>query len=158
MGIDQITARHQFGQDHGGDLHGLDFFVTVASFVLVLHHQNAGDPTRPQDRNAHQRTINILSGFRPVDECRMGLCIGQGQRLGVGGNLTDQALANPEPGLMHGPAPETLSGKQFKHFAGALDINRADLRGHAGGDDLHHLVQFHLGGGLAGHEVSDSSQ
>ena len=48
--------------------------------------------------------------------------------------VADQALADPQPGLVHRLRPQALGREQLEHLAGAHDVDRADLGHDVGGD------------------------
>ena len=131
----------QLGQHHGDGLQRLDLVLGVVARRAVLHHQHAEHPAAAQDRHAHQRVVDLLAGLRPIGEVGMALRVGERQRPGCGGDVADQALADPQPGAVHRLGLQALGGEQLEHLAGAHDVGRADLGHHVGGDDADDLVE-----------------
>ena len=71
----------------------------------------------------------------------MVLRIGQVHHRSGGRAQTDDALANPEPGLANRLGIQPLRGGQFENIARALNVNRADLTDQLGGDKLNERGQ-----------------
>ncbi len=124
----------------------------------VLHDEDAENPAAPQDRHAHQGLIDLLAGLGAEDEIRMVLRVGQGQRPGPGRDHADQALADPQPGVMHRRFLQALGGEQFQQVAGAPDVDRAHLRIQADGELADDPVQALLGRARARHDIADTRQ
>ena len=85
----------------------------------------------------------------------MALRVGERQRPGVGGDVADQALADPQAGAVHGRGIEALGGEQLQHLAGAQQVDRADLGHHLVGDQAHDLAQRLLDGVGTRHRVPE---
>ena len=154
----EVAAGDELGHHHGGGLERLDLLLGVLARRAVLHHQHADHPAAPQDRHAHQGTIDLLARLGPIGEIGMGLGIGQRQGPGVAGDIADQPLADPEPGPMHGLQLQPFGGEELQHLAGAHHIGRADLRHHAGGDGAHDAAQPLLRGPALGHEGAQPTE
>ena len=75
----------------------------------------------------------------------MALRVVERQRPGVGGDVADQALADPQARAVHGRGIEALGGEQLEHLAGAQQVDRAHLGHHLVGDQAHDLAQRFLG-------------
>ena len=102
VGADEVTGRDQLRQHHGDGLQRLDLFLVVLAAGAVLHDQHAEHAAGAHDRHAGQRVVDLLAGFRPVGELRMALRVVERQRPGVGGDVADQALADPQARAVHG--------------------------------------------------------
>ena len=88
----------------------------------------------------------------------MVLRVGQRQRLGARGDETDQTLARPHGGQMHGLAVQALGGEQLHRPVGAHDIERADFRHHVRGDEDDDAVQTRLCGDGLRHDLAEPPQ
>ena len=81
--------------------------------------------------------------------------------LGVGGvddvalrrDRADQTLADPHPGVVHRLCRQADGREQFEHFAGAIEVNRTDLRHEVGGDQLGDPVEPLLWRHRLGHDL-----
>ncbi len=85
----------------------------------------------------------------------MGLRVGQRERPRVRGDVADQALADPQPGAVHGLGIQALGGEQLEHLAGAQHVDRADLGHHLVGDQAHDLAEGFLGRTATRHRVPE---
>ena len=68
----QLAAGGQFGDRHADDLERLQLLVAVAARRAVLHRQHADDAAVAQERDAHERLVDVLARLGPVGEQRMG--------------------------------------------------------------------------------------
>ena len=141
VGADEVAGRDQLRQHHGDGLQRLDLFLVVLAPRAVLHDQHAEHAPGAHDRHAGQRMVDLLARLRAVGELRMALRVGERQRPGVGGDVADQALADPQARAVHGRGIEALGGEQLEHLAGAQQVDRADLGHHLVGDQAHDLAQ-----------------
>ena len=155
VGADEVTGRDQLRQHHGDGLQRLDLFFVVVAARAVLHHQHAQHAAGAHDRHAGQRMVDLLARLRAVGELRMALRVGQRQRPVMGGDVADQALADPQARAVHGRGIEALGGEQFQHFAGPQQVDRADLGHHLVGDQAHDLAQRVLDGLGTRHRVPE---
>ena len=155
VGADKVTGRDQLRQHHGDGLQRLDLFFVVVAARAVLHHQHAQHAAGPHDRHAGQRMVDLLARLRSVGVLWMALRVGQRQRPVMGGDVADQALADPQARAVHGRGIEALGGEQFEHFAGAQQVDRADLGNHLVGDQAHDLAQRVLDGVGTRHRVPE---
>ena len=155
IGTDDVSRRDHFRQHHGDGLQRLDLFLVVEAPGAVLHDQHAEHPPRAHDRHAGQRMVDLLTRFRAIGELRMALRIVERQRTGVRGDVADQALADPQARAMHGRGIEALGSEQLEDFAGAQQVDRADLGHHLVGDQAHDLAQGFLGRGATRHRVPE---
>ena len=117
--------------------------------------QHAEHAPGAHDRHAGQRMVDLLTRFRAIGELRMALRVVERERPGVGGDVADQALADPQARAMHGRGIEALGGEQLEHFAGAQQVDRAHLGHHLVGDQAHDLAQGFLGRGATRHRVPE---
>ena len=155
VGADEVTGRDQLRQHHGDGLQSLDLFLVVLATGPVLHDHHAEHAAGAHDRHAGERVIDLLAGFRPVGELRMALRVVERQRPGVGRDVADQALADPQARAVHGRRIEALGGEQLEHLAGAQQVDRADLGHHLVGDQAHDLAQRVLDGVGTRHRVPE---
>ena len=88
----------------------------------------------------------------------MMLRVGERQRLGAGGDETDQALARPHGRQVHGFPVEPLGGEQLERPVGAGDIERADLRHHVRSDQDDDAVQARLCRDGLRHDLAEPPQ
>ena len=72
-------------------------------------------------------------------------------RLAGGGDQTDDALANPQPGAPDRLRPQPLGRAQFQQVAGQQHVQRAHLAHHLGRDQVGQRRQRHR---LARHQVA----
>ena len=158
LGADQLAGGDQFGDHHGDRLEGLGLFVGVVALGPVLHRQNPLNPAAAEDRNAHQRVVNLFAGLRPVGEFRVALRIRKRHGTGVGGDGADQSLAHLKAGIVDRRGFETGCGEKLQYFAGPQNVDRAHLGDEVGGDDAGDLVQTLLGRAFTRHGVAKARQ
>src|SRR3546814_10631880 len=77
----------------------------------------------------------FLTRFRPVFEIRVGLGLGQIERLDILGDRADQPFAHRHTGNMDRALVEAACGEQLKHPF-AQQIDRADLAVEAFTDEI----------------------
>ena len=140
----QFARGNDFRQHHGSGLQSLDFLLDILARGFVLHDQNAKRHTLPQNGHAEEGLIDFFARFRLVGEGRMGLSMGEIERFGPLGDQTDQTLARPHRGFMHGLGGQTLCGIEFERAIGAHDIERAHFGNHVAGDQCHDFVKAFL--------------
>ena len=75
----------------------------------------------------------------------MALCVVQRQRSAVRCDIAHQALADAQARAVHRRGIEALGGEQLEDFAGAQQVDRADLGHHLVGDQAHDFAQGFLG-------------
>ena len=155
VGTDEVTGRDQLRQHHGDGLQRLDLFFVVVAARAVLHDQHAEHAAGAHDRHAGQRMVDLLARLRAIGVLRMALRVVERQRPGVGGDVADQALADPQARAVHGRRIEALGGEQLQHFAGPQQVDRADLGHHLVGDQAHDLAQRVLDGVGTRHRVPE---
>ena len=153
-----VTPGDDLSHDHRHGLEDLDLVLAEMAPIDVLDDQDAADDAAPQDRHTQQRPERLLPGFRPIGETRVGGGIRCGKRAGVGGDAADQALAEAQPGLMHGGRVEAHGAEQLQHLACPDDVAGADLRPHLDRDQADDLVQGRLGRARPGHDVAQTRQ
>ena len=156
--IDEFAAGYEFGNDHRDRLQYLDLVVVIIALRTVLNNQHAKDAPTAQDRHAHQRSVDLLAGFRPVGEGRVCLRIGQRQRARGGCNQSDQALSDAQSRAMDGFRPQPLGSKKLEHLAGAHRVDRRDLGDHLRGDNADDTVQPFLRRAGTRHRVAQAPQ
>ena len=88
--------------------------------------------------------IDLLAGLRPVREVRVALRLGQIDHAAMGGDQADQALADPQPGAVHGARAQPFGREQLEILA-AQHVRRADFGDDVGRDHAHHAIQAFLG-------------
>ena len=123
--------------------------------VRFCTDQHAEHAAGAHDRHAGERVVDLLTRLRAVGELRMALRVVERERPGVGGDVADQALADPQAGAVHGRGIEALGGEQLEHLAGAQQVDRADLGHHLVGDQAHDLAQGFLGRAATRHRVPE---
>src|SRR5271170_6246968 len=102
--------------------------------------------------------IYLLAGLGPVGESRVRLSVLERQGARRRGDQSDKSLADAKPRAMYGFRPQTLGSEQFEDFAGAHDVDRADLCDHLRGDDTNDTVEPVLRVDGAGHDVAEPAQ
>jgi hypothetical protein len=106
----ELARGDHLGEHHGRGLQRLLFLFGISAPGAVLHHQHAEGVARAQDRHAEEGVVDFFAGLRPIGEGRMGLGVGQVDRLGVARDLADQAFVGAQHGLVDGFALQAFSG------------------------------------------------
>ena len=88
----------------------------------------------------------------------MGLGVGQRQRLGLGGDQADDALAEPHRREMHRLAVQAFGGVEFEPAVGVQHIDRAHLGHHVEGDLHDDLVEARLRADRLRHDLAEAAQ
>jgi hypothetical protein len=110
----EFAGRDHLGEHHRGRLQRLDLFLGIGAVRAVLHDQHAERVAGAQDRHAEEGVVDLLAGLRQVGEGRMALRVRQVERARLGGDQADQALADPQRGLVDGFAVEALGGVELE--------------------------------------------
>jgi hypothetical protein len=143
---------------HRGGLQRLFLFLGIGPPRPVLHHQHAERVAGPQDRHAEERVIDLFAGFRPEREGRVGLRLGQVDRIGFAGDEADQALVLAQHGLVDRLVLEAFGGVQLERAVDAQHVDGADLRHHVGGNQHDNLVQAFLRADRFRHHLAETAQ
>ena len=130
----QFARGDHLGQQHGRRLQRLDLFLGIGAPRPVLHHEDAERIAAAQDRHAQEGLIDFLAGLGPVREGRMGLRVGERERLRLFGDQADEALARRHGGEMDRLAVQAFGGVELELAVGARHIDRADFGDHVRGD------------------------
>src|SRR3546814_18880740 len=85
---------------------------------------------RPPRSTRTDTLVPYTTLFRAV-----ALRVRERQRARPRGDHADEALAHVEPRAMHGLGKQSDVGEEFQDFAGAQDIDRADLGDEVIGED-----------------------
>ncbi len=93
-GLDKSAAGRQFRDNHGDRLQYLDLVLKIMPQRPVLDDEDAEDPTSAQDRDSHQRVIDLFTSLWPIGETRMQLRVSQCQWTCRG---SDKAPTSPSP-------------------------------------------------------------
>ena len=110
----QFARRHSFGQDHGDSLDVLDLFLVIAPLGAVLDDQDANGPAAAQQRGAQEGVIGVFARLGAIGEGRVRRGVRQADGLGHPRHFANQALAGPQPGVVHGVGVQTLGGEQLE--------------------------------------------
>ena len=156
--VDQAARGDHLGEHRGDDLERLDLLVGVVPARPVLHHQHAGDAAAMDDRHAQEGVVDLLAGLGPVGEVGMALRVGQVDHGTLGGDPPDQALADPQPGLVHRARPQALGREQLEIVAAPEHVGRADLGDDVGGDHADHAVEALLRADRRRHQLHQPAQ
>ena len=156
--VAQFTARHQFGDHHGDGLKHLHFFIGVDARPTVLDDQDPANLAVTDQGHAQKGMERVLTRFRAIGEFGMAGRVGDGRRSGRRRDITDEPLADAQPGLMDSLRVQTDGREQLQHLAGPHDVAGADLGHHFRRDQTHDLVEPSLGQAGAGHHVPQPGQ
>ena len=156
--LDQLAAGHKLGNHHRDGLKGFRLFFGIATLGLVLDDEHTETVAAPQDGHAEQRLKYLLPRLRPVSELGMGLRVRQGKRAGVGSDIANQPFANPQTRAVHRVFAQPFRREKFQDIAWTLDIDGADFRHHAAGDELDDAVEAFLCRAVSRHGVPQLAQ
>ena len=154
----QFARGDHLGEHHRRGLQRLDLFLDIVTLGAILHHQHAERVAGAQDRNAKERVVDFLAGFRAVGKCRMALGVRQVQRGGLAGDQTDQSLMRVHDGLVYRLAVQAFGGVKLEVAVMAQHIGRAHLGHHVGRDQHDDLVEPFLCRDLLRHDFAEPSQ
>ena len=100
----------------------------------------------------------LFTGFRAVGKAGMRLRVLKGEGQCMGGDFTDQALADPQPRLVYRVLAQALGGEQFEHIAGTAQIDGTDFGDHFESDHPDDLIQAFLRRPRRRHDGSDPAE
>ena len=159
LGERQKLARgDHLRQHHGGGLQRLLFLLGIGPAGPVLHHQHAERVAGAEHRHAEERMVDLFAGFRPEREGRVGLRLGQVDRIGFARHQADQAFVLPQHGLVDRLALEAFGGVQLERAVDPQHVDGADLRHHVGGNQHDDLVEAFLRADRFRHHLAEPAQ
>jgi len=156
--VDEFACRSEFGDDHRDSLKHLDLVFGIMAQRTVLDDQHAEHPAAAEDRNAHQRMVDLFAGLRPIGKVGVGLRVGEGERSRSRRYHPDKSLADPQPSPMDRFWSQPLGREKLKDLSRAHHVSRADLGHHLRGDDSDDAVEPLLGAARARHDVAKAAQ
>ncbi len=102
--------------------------------------------------------VDFFAGFRPEREGRVGLRLGQVDRIGFARHQADQAFVLPQHGLVDRLALEAFGGVQLERAVDPQHVDGADLRHHVGGNQHDDLVEAFLRADRFRHHLAEPAQ
>ena len=154
----QLAGCDHLREQHGGRLERLDLLVGVDAPRAVLDDEHAERVAAAQDRHAQEGMVDFFARLRLVGEGRVGLGVGERERLGGCGDEADEALGRAHGSEVHRLSVQALGGVEFEAAVAPHDIDRADLGDHVGGDMDHDLVEARLRAHRLRHDFAEPAQ
>ena len=102
--------------------------------------------------------VDFFAGFRPEREGRVGLRLGQVDRIGLARHQADQAFVLAQHGLVDRFALEAFGGVQLERAVDPQHVDGADLRHHVGGNQHDNLVEAFLRADRFRHHLAEPAQ
>ena len=147
---DEGAELGHLGDDHGDDLHAVDFVVGEQPGLFRLDHDDAEGFAKTLDRHAEEGREDLLAGLGHEAEALFTRRVGGVDRALGAGHAADETLADAHPGVMDCLGVQALGGAQLQGFGIAEQVDRADPDAHAIGNDGRDPVKPFLTGRILG--------
>ncbi|GJE61794.1 hypothetical protein MPOCJGCO_3920 [Methylobacterium trifolii] len=154
----ELARGDHLREHHRGGLEGLDLLLGIDPVGHVLDGEDAQRVAGPQKGHAEEGVEGVLPRLRPVGEGRVGLGVGQRERLGRLRDQADEALVGAHAREVDRLAVEAFGREQFEGVVVAQDVDRADLGDDVGGDQDDDTVEARLGADRLRHRFAEAAQ
>jgi len=118
----------------------------------MLDGEDADRAFESHNRYAREAVEAFLASFGLVEEGRVLGRFGEVEDSSLGGNRSDQALAEPQPRHVHRFLAKAVGCEQFEEIV-AQQIDGADVAIHLVGDEVDNLVELALCRAAPGHDL-----
>ena len=155
---DEGAKLGHLGQHHRHDFQRVDLVVGILAGLLALHDKDAELFAQPLDRDAEERGIDFLARLRHVAEAALGRCVGGVDGVRGLGDAAHQPLAQLHPRLVDGFLLQPLGRAKFQRVVIAEQVDRADFRADAVGNQVGDAVKTFLPGAGLGQGIAQAPE